>query len=413
MCKVEKGPTPRVVRKRKRKPAKKKHKCAECDYWAIAPSHLAIHMVTHSGARNFACTFGVCTKKFGSNSALLRHHKIKHLGVKARKPKMNHQCGECGKWERTPYRLAQHANTHSKQKPFACDVGDCKKRFAQKSTLYTHKKSHLDVSERPHACGQCDYRGSNKQHLRNHERTHSDNLVLSCDLCDYTCNADSNLVLHRKTHSGENKPICGFGGWCGYSTHNAFNLQKHKTTHTIEGQIRRKIQEHRVNTLLKEWGYDVDVELTINAKMGKCLTDTDRYFSRIDFSITSCTSAILILECDEDSHSWYNLSCEFSRMADVQASLVKAGFTAPVYWIRYNPNGKYHIGGEQVKMNRPKREAALKKHLAKLCSPDFEPKQQMSIHYFFYDLESLEAGPSIMSDSDFPAVLKPMVSWCP
>lgn len=231
-------------------------------------------------------------------------------------------------------------------------------------------------------------------------------------MCDFTCNASANFAIHKRRHLGIKNHRCGFGGWCDFSSVTTGDLTKHKATHTIEGQIRRKKQENRVNKILKEWGYDVDPELTIKAKSSNCLTDTDRYFSRIDFSIINCTNAILILEVDENAHSWYNLSCEFSRMADVQASLVKAGFTAPVYWVRYNPNGKYHISDKQVKIHRPKREAALKKHLAKLCSPGFEPKHQMSIHYLFYDLASSEAGPAIMKDPDFPAVVKPYVSWC-
>lgn len=99
-------------------------------------------------------------------------------------------------------------------------------------------------------------------------------------------------------------------------------------------------------------------------------------------------------------------------MADVGASLALAGYTAPIYWLRYSPNSKYHIGGEQVKMHRPERKAALKKHLKTLCSPDFQPKNQVNVHYMFYDLESEEAGPAIMADADFPEVMKDFVTWC-
>lgn len=80
--------------------------------------------------------------------------------------------------------------------------------------------------------------------------------------------------------------------------------------------------------------YTVDCETTINALSGRCLTDTQRYFSRLDFIIVNCVNAICILEVDEDQHYWYNLSCEMSRMADVRASLALAGYTLPIYWIR-------------------------------------------------------------------------------
>lgn len=68
-------------------------------------------------------------------------------------------------------------------------------------------------------------------------------------------------------------------------------------------------QEHRLNTMLKEWGYIVDCETTINVKAGQCLTDTQRHFSRLDFRIINCVNAV---ECDEDQHFWYQLSCEMS-----------------------------------------------------------------------------------------------------
>lgn len=269
----------------------------------------------------------------------------------------------------------------------------------------------------------CDFNGCDYEAYRLsinsitiHFRTHSGEKPFPCDFngCEYRACDYSTLVKHKRTHTGEKPFSCHFGGWCDYKAADSGSLVSHKKTHTIEGQIRKKKQEHRLNTLLKEWGYDVDPELTIKAKSSNCLTDTDRYFARIDFTIINCTSAILILECDEEQHSSYPLSCEFSRMADVQASLVKAGFTAPLYWVRYSPTSKYHIGGEQVKMHRPKREAALKKHLAKLCSPDFRPEHQVNVHYMFYDLDSPASGPSIMADSDFPAVMKPFVSWwCP
>ena len=129
-------------------------------------------------------------------------------------------------------------------------------------------------------------------------------------------------------------------------------------------------------------------------KSGNCLTDTPRHYSRLDFRIVECTNMILILE-------WYNLSCEFSRMSDIRASLVKAGYTLPIYWIRYNPDGKYHIGEAQIKIYRPKREVELKKHIDMVCN----------VHYMFYDLNSESSGLSIMSDPDFPEVMCDVVSF--
>ena len=76
-----------------------------------------------------------------------------------------------------------------------------------------------------------------------------------------------------------------------------------------------------------------------------------------------------------------------------------------------NPNGKYHVGAEQVKIDRPERENQLKIKLQELCSPDFRPTNQMNIHYMFYDLISKKEGPKIMKEPEFPDSMKPLVSW--
>ena len=169
-----------------------------------------------------------------------------------------------------------------------------------------------------------------------------------------------------------------------------------------------------MNKILKEWGYTVDVETTINALRGNCVPDTQRYFSRLDFTVLNCVGAILLLEVDECQHDGYDyiLSCELSRMADVRAALITAGHTAPIYWIRYNPNGKYLIGSEAQKVRRTARELELKKHLKKLCSVDFVPDNEVTIHYMFYNLQSAELGPEILLDPDFPHALKEVVTWC-
>ena len=49
-------------------------------------------------------------------------------------------------------------------------------------------------------------------------------------------------------------------------------------------------------------------------------------------------------------------------MTDVQCALTKVYGTLPIYWVRYNPSGKYHVGSEQVRIRRPNREIRLKEN---------------------------------------------------
>lgn len=46
----------------------------------------------------------------------------------------------------------------------------------------------------------------------------------------------------------------------------------------------------------------------------------------------------------------------------------------------------------------------------KICSEDFIP-DQVNIHYMFYDLNSETSGPSIKFDSDFPDIMKNLITW--
>lgn len=131
----------------------------------------------------------------------------------------------------------------------------------------------------------------------------------------------------------------------------------------------------------------------------------------MDFHIINCTKAILLVEVDENQHSWYNLPCEFSRMADVQASLAMVNITKTIHWIRYSSNGTFRKNGQPIKIDRETREAGLKKHIEYLCSEDFTPSNSVSIHYMYYNLMSNFCGPEIMVDPDFPDVLKEFTTW--
>ncbi|CAN0421889.1 unnamed protein product, partial [Ectocarpus sp. 8 AP-2014] len=106
----------------------------------------------------------------------------------------------------------------------------------------------------------------------------------TCGTCRIPFSTKDLLTIHVIKHTNKTPFACEFD-WCDKRYSSPDGLRSHKKTHSIEGQIRHKKQEDRVNKKLKEWGYIADCETTINALFGKCLTDTQRHFSRLDFRI--------------------------------------------------------------------------------------------------------------------------------
>ena len=402
----------------------------DCKYSTPRPSYLRKHKRTHTPkTQKYKCIYADCGLKFSQSSELEAHTIAFH------KCKKTFECELCGLTYLHYFSYLTH-----KCKRFKCDYKKCKYKTSQVEDLVRHKKKH---PYKIHECNykKCKYKTSRPDALVRHKKTHTEKKY-KCDHegCESKFTFASGLEFHKKIHTGYkpfkcyyegceskflradhltnhirthtgSKPFkCDYEG-CEAQFSQSGTLAKHKKTHTIREQLRMRIQENHLFNKLEKWGFSVDVETTINAKRGTCLIDTDRYYSRIDYHVINCTSAILLLECDEDQHTWYELSCEFSRMSDVRASLLTAGYELPIYWIRYNPIGNYYIGGKNVNITREKRELALKAKLEELCSPEFVPDKQENIHYMFYDLMSEELGPEIMIESDFPEHLQECVSW--
>ena len=377
------------------------YKCPfpDCKFEHIHVGRLNIHKKVHEPRKCKDCDF------VGDSSEMIVHRE-KHRNET--KKKCSHE--NC-KFEGGRKEMKRHLETHNMK---ICGVNNCTYQTPYISILESHKASIHSENElpRPYECDECKSTFTSFRSLTVHKKIHTDEKKYKCSHpgCYYKAFVRSKIILHNMIHTGQKNYSCEFPG-CEHRSRTQAHMNIHKKTHTIEGQIRRKNQENIVYNLLKKWGNTVEIETIIKAKSSNCLLDTNRYFSRIDFHIVNCVNMLLFIECDEYQHTWYNLSCELSRMVDVRASLVKNGYVLPIYWIRYSPNGKYHINGDQVEIVKSERELILKNHIEYLCSSDFVPDKQVNIHYMFYDLISEEDGPEITIDPDFPDVLKECVTW--
>lgn len=294
-----------------------------------------------------------------------------------------------------------------------CQYDGCSYSFKKKYDLINHTRTHNGC--KPFQCDQCNFKTSRKCSLVVHRRYHSGIRPFKCDVdgCGYSSPESGNLLIHKRTHSGIKPFKCSFPG-CGFKSVSSSSLISHKEIHTIRGQIRRKKQENRLHKILTDWGFVVDCEVTINAKRGNCVSDSgNRYFSRLDFVLVNCITHHLIVECDENQHFWYVPDCEMSRMVDVKAAMVLAGYTLPIHWVRYSPCGKYMVNGERDRkyIKRVNREIELKKYLNSVCSGEIVPTGQMSIHYMFYNRNSENGPPEITNYESFPEYIKPFTTW--
>ena len=332
---------------------------------------LATHKRIHTGEKPFACNFNGCNAKFSQSSARNTHMRI-HTGEKpfaCTFKDCNANFSESGGLDR-------HMRTHTGAKPFVCDFKDCSSTFAQSGGLDRHMRTHTDA--RPFVC---DFKD-----------------------CNSTFAQKAHLNAHYRTHTGEKPFKCTFDE-CGSAFARSHHLKGHvQSMHSVEGVKRQKKQENRVRTLLQEWDFVVDEEIQINVARKDCVPDTDRQFARVDFMVVSCTSCILFVECDEEQHFWYEVSCECSRMADIVTALRIAGCEKAIHFLRYSPNGAFEIDGvRHSRVARTVREEHLKSRIQEI-SDGPEPEQLLTIEYLFYDADE-DDMPLVLMDDDYPAVL--------
>ncbi|CAN0419346.1 unnamed protein product, partial [Ectocarpus sp. 8 AP-2014] len=341
--------------------------------------HMTRHLQTHSSSKPFACpNCGYSTSVKASFTVHMNAHTRETM----------YKCDECEFETLYEQGLTRHRETmHCDERNFVCTHPGCEYASKTKRVLQTHLRMHAE--DKTFVCEQCGFATVYRSAFDFHKRRHSDDKRYVCDEdgCDYKSISGTSLKVHKMSHTGIYPHVCNFPG-CGYKCGLKNDLVRHMVTHSLDAQTKRLKQESRVYEKLREWGFSVDRETVVNASRGGCVHDTMRHFSRLDFHIVNCTNAILIVECDEMQHQWYNLSCEMGRMVDIRAALVLAGYTLPVYWIRYSPNGKYFVGHEQIEIRRPQREEELRRHIDSVCSPDFIPTRDTCIHYMYYDLIS-------------------------
>jgi len=364
-------------------------------------SSLTTHHRTHTGEHPFKCILEGCTAAYPSSSALLAHSRW-HMGLKPYKCDFK----DCNLAFAQKGDLTRHTRTHTGERPFICTAEGCDSTFSDNSTLAKHRLTH--TGEKPFKCNYsgCNASFSIKGNLGVHQRIHTGLKPYKCEFenCNSAFTQKVDLIKHFRVHTGEKPFICTAEG-CDSTFARSHHLKNHvQRFHSVEGSKRQKKQENRVRTLLQEWDFVVDEEIQINVARKDCVPDTDRQFARVDFVVVSCTSCILILECDENQHYWYELACECSRMADIVTALRIAGCEKSIHFLRYSPNGAFEIDGvRHSRVARTVREDHLKARIQEI-SDGPEPEQLLTIEYLFYDADK-DDMPLVLMEDDYPEAL--------
>ncbi|XP_063679442.1 PR domain zinc finger protein 1-like [Bolinopsis microptera] len=177
---------------------KANHVCKYCDKLFPSPSHLLIHLRTHSGERPYPCPG--CGKTFATRGHLRRHYRI-HTGVKP------YKCQVCDKAFANQGNLKTHTRLHTGEKPYKCPR--CDKAFADAGNLQRHITTHTGV--KPYKCIHCSKAFSRSSNLKTHLLTHTGLKPFSCTCCNKSFTRLSYLKAHMKGIRHADKitsPVC-------------------------------------------------------------------------------------------------------------------------------------------------------------------------------------------------------------
>ncbi|TBU19249.1 hypothetical protein CWI42_031250 [Ordospora colligata] len=98
----------------------------------------------------------------------------------------------CGKTFKRAAKLNDHLNTHSKERPYKCDM--CEKTYMKNSHLSVHKKSHFSPEFK---CSKCGYTCHTKDRLCRHKTTC---VHYECSICKKTYKKHAWFESHVKSH---------------------------------------------------------------------------------------------------------------------------------------------------------------------------------------------------------------------
>ena len=205
--------------------------CQVCPERCQGKENLKLHLYkTHGMGEIFRCE--ECNYESPMKSAY-----IKHLGEHIPQEDKKKKCPKCEKVFKTKTGLNMHLKQHFDEALFSCLSCDFKTPQKLNLVKHTASKHGEDVEgkllEMNVACELCDFKCIAEHMLKNHVlRKHTTKAAMRfpCSLCSYATVEKAALDKHmRFKHTNERPFMCDT---CGFSTHTASAMARHKRSHS-------------------------------------------------------------------------------------------------------------------------------------------------------------------------------------
>ena len=242
----------------------------------------------------------------------------------------------------------------------------------------------------------CNYESKSNGHLKRHLwQVHNigDGKIFKCTEqdCDYECKSNGHLKRHLSN-------VHDIGDYeCSICAKMVFKLLPDYINPKVTNRKDIIVNSCR-NCYKKITGFTSRIEKDMveyieqNETIKKYIILKDQIIKgsdcntkrRPDLMIGSTKELILIVECDEHQHSWYNSSCEIGRMDEILDELKD---TRTIF-IRWNPDN-YKITGNYNKKKKNERLVELENLILKLINTKNWENDYTMVFYMYYNKDNI------------------------